>query len=73
MLKTQICVTRPQCVKIIRPCVGLYMYSPVKEFYTNHNFGGTLEIVKVVVKIKFTLEPATKVQRVSRVIALLFL
>jgi len=49
------------------------MYSPVKEFYTNHNFGGTLEIVKVVVKIKFTLEPATKVQRVSRVIALLFL
>jgi hypothetical protein len=59
-------------VKIIRLCVDLHLYSSMKKFYTNHNFG-TLEIVKVKVKVKFTVEPATKAQRVSSCIALLFL
>jgi len=56
-------------VKIIRLCVGLHLYSPLKKFYTNHYFG-TWEI-KVEVKVKFTQERATKAQRVSGGIALL--
>ena len=55
--------------KIIRLCVGLHLYSSMKKFFTNHYFG-TLEIVKVEVKVKFTLERATKAQRVSRGISL---
>jgi hypothetical protein len=60
------------CVTIIRLCVRLHLYSPMKKFCINHYFDAW-EIVKVEVKVKFTLERATKVQRVSRGIALLFL
>jgi hypothetical protein len=58
--------------KIIRLCVGLPLCSPMKKFYANQYFG-TWEMVEVEIKVKFTLERATKVQRVSRCTALLFL